>query len=417
MSSPEPRRKLNMSRILLIVAILLLSGVLAFLAWLFLELQPPSQLTVSERQEDGLQWVRSIYGFGESADEQFFSPSSVAVGPDGLIYVTDPTRARVLIFMPDGEYAGILHTGAGGTGEGEFIRPESIDVDEANQLYIADSWANKIVVYDVNGNYIREWAIPAQARGVDVVDDEVFVLSMGRVFVFDKSGLPLIEFGRRGAEPGQIDAYQGVTADEERIYVADSFNRRIQAFDREGNLVWARPLYGGASKSLFAVEDTPSVEPTSTEQDENVEDFAWDLPQDLTFDGAGRLVVVDAFRFQMVVVDPETGDVIEAYGDFGREDGRFHYPSSIAYDSETDWFVVADTQNNRVQIVRIPDSGGGLAEAANRVTLSPNRFVIYPLLVPLVLLLLILLVWLARRIAATTRARAYAREEAGEHTD
>ena len=190
MSSPEPRRKLNISRILLIVAILLLSGVLAFLAWLFLELQPSSPLTVSERQEDGLQWVRSIYGFGESADEQLFSPSSVAIGPDGLIYVTDPTRARVLIFTPDGEYYDIMHTGAGGTGEGEFIRPESIDVDESNQLYIADSWANKIVVYDVDGDYIREWAIPAQARGVDVVGDEVFVLSMGRVFVFDTRGLP-----------------------------------------------------------------------------------------------------------------------------------------------------------------------------------------------------------------------------------
>jgi DNA-binding beta-propeller fold protein YncE len=398
---------------LLIAAILILSGVLAFLAWLFLELQPPAPPQIGERQDEGFEWVRSIYGFGDSGDEQLYAPTSVAIGPQGNIYVTDPTRSRVLLFTPEGAYKGIVHTGVGGTGEGQFIRPESIDVDEQNQLYIADSWANKIVVYDVDGNYLREWPILGQARGVDVVGEEVFVLSMGRVFVFDRTGIPLLEFGRRGGEPGQIDAYQGVTADEERIYVADSFNRRIQAFDREGELVWARPLYGGESEALFAVEDTPSVEPTGSGGEEagaeegaedGTDEFAWDLPQDLTFDAAGRLVVVDAFRFELVVVDPQTGDVIASHGGFGREDGSFYYPSSVAYDPSADWFAVADTENHRVQIVRVEGSGGGIVQVVNRLNTSPNRFVIYPLLVPLVLLLLILVVWLIRRIAGRRRA-------------
>jgi hypothetical protein len=105
-------------------------------------------------------------------------------------------------------------------------------------------------------------------------------------------------------------------------------------------------------------------------------------------------------------VDPETGDVLGSYGSFGAEDGRFHYPSSVAYDPTADWYVVADTQNNRVQIVRLEGSGGGLQEAAVRLGSSPSRYAIYPLLVPLVLLLLILIVWIARKIAARRRAAA-----------
>lgn len=403
MSASEVTSKRNWSRILLVAAILILSGVLAFLAWLFLELEPLAPVTVPEQQAEGMEWVRSIYGFGESIDEQLFAPSSVAVGPRGKIYVTDPSRARVLVFDPTGEFRRIIHTGAGGVGEGQFIRPESIAVDDLNQLYIADSQASKIVVYDIDGNYLREWPILGQARGVDVVGDEVFVLSMGRVFVFDSLGTQLLEFGRRGSEPGQIDAYQGVTADDEHIYVADSFNRRIQAFDRTGELVWALPLGVGESEALHAAEDTPSAESTATQEAET-DDFAWDLPQDLTFDGRGRLIVVDAFRFELVVVDPETGEVVESYGDFGREDGLFYYPSSVAYDPTSDWFVVADTENHRVQVVRIEDSGGGVEEAVNRLNSSPSRFIIYPLLVPLVLLLLIVLARVIRKIAGQRRA-------------
>src|SRR5580698_9716947 len=36
------------------------------------------------------------------------------------------------------------------------------------------------------------------------------------------------------------------------------------------------------------------------------------------------------------------------------------YPTGIAYDKTRDWFAVADTSNNRVQIIRLPGTGGGV---------------------------------------------------------
>ena len=96
MSNGAAPRRRDLSRPLLILAIILLSAALAFLAWLFLELQPvpPSELTDEELQ--GMEWVRSIYGFGDSADEQLLTPTSVAVGRQGQIYVTDSTHGRIL---------------------------------------------------------------------------------------------------------------------------------------------------------------------------------------------------------------------------------------------------------------------------------------------------------------------------------
>jgi DNA-binding beta-propeller fold protein YncE len=55
------------------------------------------------------------------------------------------------------------------------------------------------------------------------------------------------EWGQHGCGEGEFDVPHGVTIDaEDRIYVADRSNGRIQIFDREGQLldVWQGPDYG-----------------------------------------------------------------------------------------------------------------------------------------------------------------------------
>jgi len=85
--------------------------------------------------------------------------------------------------------------------------------------------------------------------------------------------------------------------------------------------------------------------------------------------------VVDAFSFDLTVVDAKTGARGKSYGSFGRADGEFYYPTSVAYDERRDWFVVADTQNNRVQVVRIPGSTAEPVQASVwRILSSPYRY-------------------------------------------
>ena len=119
------------------------------------------------------------------------------------------------------------------------------------------------------------------------------------------------------------------------------------------------------------------------------------LPLGMTIDGAGRLVVIDMFDGTLTVINPANGAFIAKYGTTGPDDGEFFYPVSVGYDKGRDWFTVADALNNRVQIIRLPGSGGsGATQAAVRRGLAgPLRACLFPFL----LLLLALVVWLVVR--------------------
>jgi sugar lactone lactonase YvrE len=386
MESTAPSR----ARIILLAAVLLLLALLVGLVVVFYGLVKPTGLPEQLGKTDGMRWIRSMYGFGPATDQQLYSPASVAIGPNGDIYATDPTRARVMVFRADGTFKRLIHTGAGGTGKGQFLRPESIDIDPSGALWIADSMANKVIAIAPNGDVVAEFPVETQGRGIHVDANRVYVLDLGKVLVFDKKGTKLASFSSRGPGEGQIDAYQGITAKDGTIYIADSFNKRLQAFSEQGKLLWAVPG-GTASRSGPASHEATGTDQSASEE---VPDHRWDLPQDLVFDRAGRLVVIDAFNFEIAVVDPETGKVHARYGEFGRVDGQFFYPTSIAYDSRRDWFAIADTRNNRVQIVRIPGSGAGAVGVVFRSLSSPYRYLMVPLLL---LLLAIALGWWAVR--------------------
>lgn len=382
-------------RIFLGIAVVLLLVLLAVLVGMFYNLIKPTGLPGGTQGIDGMVWVRSMYGFGPTQDEQLRQPSSVAIAPNGDVYATDPMRARIMIFRADGTFRRLLHTGAGGTEEGQFIRPESIDIDESGDVYIADSWAGKIIVFDAEGSYSREWPVETQARGVHVSDGKVYVLDVGKVLVFDTQGEELGSFGTRGPAPGQIDAYQGVVQNNGVIYVAESFNKRLQAFDESGTVLWTVPDGTAARPGPRAsATRTPSASASDA-----VPDHRWDLPQDVTVDARNRLVVVDAFQFEIAVVDPKTGKVQARYGEYGREEGQFFYPTSIDYDPVRDWFAVADTNNGRIQIVRIPDSANPGAATAWRAASSPFRYLAVPGL--LLFVALGLGAWSARKLWRT----------------
>jgi len=347
----------NRTRWVLTLVVILLVALLAVLVALFASLLRPVGLPsgAPAPKADSMEWVRSLYGYGPSAAQQMLSPSSVAVAQNGDVYVTDPTRSRVLIFSADGTPKGELKSATPGIQMGSFLRPEAIDVAENGDIFIADSQAKKVIVFNRDKEFVREYPVEQMARGVYTADNKVYVLDVGKVIVFEIGGKRISAFGTRGKLPGQIDAYQGIAAKNGTIYVADSYNKRIQAFDESGTLLWAKPDTNASSAQT--------------------ESTGWDLPQDLTFNGKGELVVVDAFTFDLTVVDPKTGARGKSYGTFGRADGEFYYPTSVAYDERRDWFVVADTQNNRVQIVRLPGSAAAPVQASVwRILSSPYRY-------------------------------------------
>jgi NHL repeat len=61
------------------------------------------------------------------------------------------------------------------------------------------------------------------------------------VQVFNRQGDLLYYFGSRGTEAGEFQLPTGLTIDaQDRIFVVDSFNRRIQVFHYYGAGKWSR---------------------------------------------------------------------------------------------------------------------------------------------------------------------------------
>lgn len=363
--------------VLLILLLLLLCGV----GYFFVSILMPTGGQEPAVVSDGMTWVRSIYGFGPSQDEQMLGPTSVAIAPSGTIYVTDPQRARVLAFDPDGVFDGLIHTGAGGSGEGQLGRPNHVACDSDGNVYIADGLNAKVIVFDDSSRYLREWPVPS-VTGIEVVGDTLYARSLGEVVAYSLDGTERSRFGERGRGSGpRLEPTGGLIGDGETMFVADSLNQAVKAYTATGEHLWSQPPATTVA--------TASAETTGSATSRMI-----DLPTDVALDADGDLYVIDAFSFQVLRLDPATGAIIGQWGGDGQKDGEFMYPSGIAYDQARDWFVIADTANNRVQIMRIDGTGGGLRQTAGRTLSSPYRVCAIPLAA---LLVVMALLWLRRR--------------------
>ena len=379
---------------LLVILVALLVAILVFVGRLVAPDGPAEEVT---ERAGGLTWVRSIYGISAAAEDQLRSPGHVAIGPDGTIWVTDPVMRRVLGFSPDGSFRGELTTGSSEEGGMSMLQsPGGIAVSDEGEVYVADVETGVIIVWERDGDVARVFEVPSPLQ-IAVRDDRVFVTSAEGLFLLTSSGEEIARWSSRGPAVDQVDMPNGAVIGEDgTLYIADTHNVQIKAYTSDGaELAWAVPSTSSRAKVL---ESTSTVEAMTEEQLSHPETATTDggasadsgdfsstlqLPTGMTMDGAGRLVFADAFSFALYVVDPDAQSVVARYGDQGAADGFFNYPTGIAYDADRDWFAVADTANARVQIVRIPGSGGSPVAAVRRANV-PWGACIAPLLLLLV---------------------------------
>ena len=133
-------------------------------------------------------------------------------------------------------------------------------------------------------------------------------------------------------EPGDGQFYEpwGVAVDAQgNIYVADTWNGRIQVFDPAGNFLrkWG----------AFAIAQGDVGDPNAL--------FG---PRGMTIDLDGNLVVADTGNKRIVRFRP-TGEYVDQVGGGGVIAGRFEEPSDVTVDPTDGSLLVADAWNNRVQ--------------------------------------------------------------------
>src|SRR3954452_14985051 len=82
-------------------------------------------------------------------------PQAVAVGPDGLVYVTDQGSHVVQQFTPEGPW--LRDIGTPGSRPGELSAIGAVAVTGDNQIVVADGGSNRIVRFDNTGSLLGSW--------------------------------------------------------------------------------------------------------------------------------------------------------------------------------------------------------------------------------------------------------------------
>jgi len=286
---------------------------------------------------------------------EFNKPRSVTVDRDDNIYCVDIT-GRVQKFSPGGEF--ILSWQMRDIDRG---RPKGMCCDADGNIVVGEPHYQRINHFTTDGKLVRQWGVIGTNAGELTFPRSETVNSRGELLLSeyttvervqkfrvsspnDAAGPSFLEcFGHGGTEAGEFNRAEGICVDaQDRIYVADSCNHRIQIFSPDGKFI---RQYGRAGSGLGELS----------------------YPYDIKVDAQGYQFVCEFGNSRIQVFDADCKPV-EVVGGPGAGPGRFANPWSIALDSHENLYV-ADSLNHRVQKlirspqsrVRRPQSSGALA--------------------------------------------------------
>ena len=172
---------------------------------------------------------------------QFIYPTDIAFNPDGRIYVSEyGGNDRIQIFDENGNYlAQFGHFGHLENDNDSFSRPQSLYFDKQNkQLWVADSCNHRIMIYDENGIYIRSIGTYGTQPGTfcypyglyPLPDQSILIAEFGnnRFQRIDRTGKSLEILGSFGNQPAHFHTPWSATMIENKLYLLDSGNNRVQ---------------------------------------------------------------------------------------------------------------------------------------------------------------------------------------------
>lgn len=221
----------------------------------------------------------------------FIWPHGLEVDPDGNIWVTDAVRPPAIPegdgrghvaykFSPDGEILMTLGTlGEAGEGEDHFNAPADVVVDSKGYIYVADGHFpegnGRVVKFSPDGEYVGEWGKPGYGPGEFALLHALAIDSQDRIYVADRPNARVQLFDTDGNHIStwrQFGTPSGVFVDDnDRVYVADSesdweinpgWEVGIRIGDARTGWVtefirfpWADPRYVAGAGAEFAVAD------------------------------------------------------------------------------------------------------------------------------------------------------------------
>jgi DNA-binding beta-propeller fold protein YncE len=229
------------------------------------------------------------------------------------------------------------------------------------RLYIRKDVATQVWNYGSTDQVFTEIADPYEGKEITIQADisldqlnmssprNMELASDGSIYILDTGNHRVLEVSPEGEiqntwgefgssesgsdQPGTFNEPWGMAIDKDGyIYIADTWNHRIQKFTANGNFITTWGHFGQA--------ETP--------------DAFWG-PRDVLVDDFGHVYVTDTGNKRIVVFTLD-GEFITEFGEVGLGDGQLDEPSGLAMD-ENGTLYVADTWNQRIQAFS-PDAEG-----------------------------------------------------------
>jgi DNA-binding beta-propeller fold protein YncE len=347
-------------------------------------------------------WRIGQWGAGTN---EFDNPRDIAIDASNNIYVADTRNSRIVKLSPSGAWLGTY----GGT-TGDLINYELGVTIHGNILYVADTGRKKVRRIDISGGgWVELPAVVADPDGGQYADSGCRNLkgirdadadSAGNVYVtgyltndiakFDPSG-NCVDWGVTGTGPGQFRTPYGVrvavdpVVGGEVLFVADGLNSRVQEFTLTGTYITEMGVFGdpdvpgtvSAVRRVAAVNDGSGAIWLADLWGNRIERYTrgpsgytyaqtigavmppeddthvFQEPRQVAVGADGVVNVMDTVHHRIVRMD-RNGHILSICGSRateGAELGKFNWPRGLAIDNATGQLWVADTKQNRIQIV------------------------------------------------------------------
>jgi DNA-binding beta-propeller fold protein YncE len=338
------------------------------------------------------------FGTPGTAVGQFNFPRQMAIAANGNLVIPEEFNFRLSINQPDGMNLGVIgqqgrlyeqndplfgRLNDASTG-GFFNRPSAVAIGPSGNIYVADTWNFRIQVFTADGNFVRSWGSRAELgtgapieprdgfwgpRSVALdADENVYVADTGnkRVRVYTRDGIWLRDIGSGGNGEGQLDEPSGlVISPDGLLWVADTWNRRISVFNLDGSPASRFARADGTLSNNFRVR-------------------AW--LEDL---GNRPYLAFDPVRQYLYITDPDGGRILvynsggTCVGSFGQLNrqapgpGEFSSIGGVAVDAMGNLWV-SDSAVNRVSMFPpfpVPVDGAAAPIAPVGVEVTPELFI------------------------------------------
>jgi DNA-binding beta-propeller fold protein YncE len=284
-------------------------------------------------------------------DHPFINIDSIVVH-NNRVYVSDIHTIKV--FDTDGNYLKMI--GEAGSADGQFAGEViGLAINHKNELLAVDMENYRVQIFDLDGQFKSAFGSKGVNPGQFLTPQGIVTDQHGLIFVSDKersdiqvfspSGEFLYQISQKGS--GRVDLLEPETMviKDERLYIADEGNFRIQVFDLRGNYIKHLPEVG--------VLITPQQE---AGMDDMIYNTAIYKRYDRTLEGDVEGIAFDQYN-RLYFVDEDNGiiGIIERGAIIASFKSTVPLMSAdgIAFSADFNYLYVCDQGNNQVQVFDI----------------------------------------------------------------